>query len=429
MAVSALGDAALDALFLEYILPGLNIEVRENTILYDRFGTDSRSINALGKYAVFKCLSAAPMSARASSSTSFPTAQQGTYDDFTLYMKRGMYAQLQFDGLAIACGKGKGAVMELVKAESKGILITIANKLNRQHWQDGSGRLAQVESANVADTSLAFDNTLYGTDSNGYTDPHQLLDEGMYIDVYDTSGNIEVEEIKVSSITDDADGTGSLTMASNVTCSANSNIYDHDTYAASRAAGTGVPMGLLGIIDNSDPYCGHTQVYFQGQQRSANTWAQAQVVSMGSVAVTNQKMMETTHKVERYGRVNVIITNSIIWRAYYAILEADKTLPNEKAMWGGTTGLTFYGGRKGAIPVIRDDDCPDGRMFFIDENNISIYAPDKNGMQWLRGDNGRVLTRVQGKDEYTASLVWYYNMGSPKPIAEGVLESIKHASS
>jgi hypothetical protein len=426
MSVFGMGVTATDKLFLEFVLPGLNVEVIENTILYGRFETDTE--HCVGKYAVFKALTASSKSARPSSSSTFPTAKQGTYDEYTLYMKRGMYAQLQFDGLALACSKGKGAVMDLLKAETKGIMIHIANKLNRQFWGDGSGRLATLNAASSASTSVSVDHSFFGKDSAEYTDPSTYLDEGMDCDIYSSAGVLEAEEVELSTIVDDADGTGTLTMAENVTASDNAEIFDHDTYAASRAAGTGVPMGLMGIVATTDPYVGITQVTFQGVDRDTNTWAQAYTEDMGSVAVTNAKMMKVCHKVEKYGRVDVILTNGIIWRSYYEILEADKTLPNEKAMWGGVTGLTFYGGRSGGIPVIWDDDCPDNRMFFLDTDYLQVYAPTQDGLTWLPGDSG-ILTRVQGADEFTASLVWYYNFGCERPKAEGVLYNVKHAAS
>lgn len=425
MAVFGMGQAATDKLFLEYILPGINIEVRENTVLYDRFDTDTE--HCVGKYALFKCFTKTPTSARPSSSTSLPTAKQGTYDEFKLYMKRGMYAQLQFDGLALACANGKGAVMDLLKAETQGIMIYISNYLNRQFWNDGSGRLAQLNAASANSTTVSIDHPFFGKDSSEYTTADSYLTEGMSVDIYDTSGNLEAEDVEISTITDDSDGTSTLTMAEAVTASNNSWILDHDTYASSQAAGTGVPQGLYGIIATTDPYVGITQVDFQNVDRDTNTWARAYVQAHGSAAITNVAILKAIQKVERYGRVSAILTNGAIFRAYFEILEADKTLPNEPAMWGGTSGLTFYGGKKGKSPIIMDDDCPDNRIYVFDESMLAVYAPIKNGLTWLPGDNG-ILTRVQGKDEWVASLVWYYNFGTVKPLALGVISGVKHAS-
>jgi hypothetical protein len=427
MSVFQLGTTATDKLFLEYILPGLNVEIRENTTVYDRFKTNSEAV--LGKYAIFKCLTGAPKSVRPSSSSTLPTAQQGTYSEFIIYMKRGMYATLQFDRLASACGKGKGAVMDIVKSEVKAIAIQMANKSNRQIWGDGSGRLAQLSAAVSNSTTAYINGPLFGQDSNGYTNPSNYLDEGQLIDVYNSStGALEAEEIEISTITVGGAGTDTLLLASAITASDDAYLFDHDTYAASQAAGTGVPMGLRGICDTSNPYTGITQTYFQNVNRSANTWAQAQVVDMGSLAITNAKILELIMKCERYGRIDVLITNDIIWRAYYQILETDKTMPNEQAYWGGTTGLAFYGGRAGKIPIIYDTDCPDGDLYALDEDLLEVYAPTQNGLTWIPGENG-ILTRVQGKDEHTAALVHYNNFGTPKPQAQGRLKSIKHAAS
>jgi hypothetical protein len=429
MAVFSLGTSTTDKLFLEYIKPGLHIELYKNTTLYDRFKTDTDS--CLGKYGVMKLLTSTPKSARPSSSSTFPTADQGVYNEFIFYMKRAMYASLQFDGLAIATGKGAGAVMEVVKAETEGMMFYIANKLNKQFWGDGSGRLATVDSASSASTAISIDNRYFGLDSNEYTLAHQWLEDGMYIDIRDSStGNLEVEDVEISSIADVADGTSTLTMASAQTVTDNSEVFDHDTYASSEAAGTGVPMGLSGLISTANPTVGITATaLFQNINRSSNTYAQAQTWAHGSVAITNQAILKAIQKCERYGNISVIIMNDILWRAYYTILEADKTMPNEPAFWGGLTGLSFFGGRNKKIPVIYDEDCPDQTIYFVDDSKIKISAPTKAGMDWLPGDSGHILTRVQGKDEYVANLRWYYNMTTNMPRALGYISGVKHAAS
>jgi len=426
--VFGMGTAATDKLFLEYILPGLNVEIRENTIMYDRFGTDSKSVS--GSKATFKAITGAAKSARPSSSSTLPTAKQGTYKEFNLYMKRGMYAQLQFDGLALACGKGKGAVMDILKAETKGITIQIANKLNRQFWGDGSGRLAQTIGATSNSVTVIVNGPLFGQDSNYRTNAANYLDEGQEIDIYTTAGVLEAEGAEISSMVDNNDGTTTLTLAAAVTCSNDAYIFDTDTYCATQAAGTGVPMGLMGIINTANPYDGITSGSYQGQDRTAagNGWTKSQLVTMGSAAISNAKILETVMAAEKYGRVKVAVTNEIIWRSFYQILETDKTMPNEPAFWGGTSGISFYGGRSGKFPIIYDTDCPDNNMFFLDDSLLQVYAPEQNGMTWLPGDSG-VLTRVQGKDEFVASLIWYYNFGSAKPQGLGRLYAIKHAAS
>jgi hypothetical protein len=426
MSVFNMSAAATDKIFLDFVLPGMTVQIRENTTLVDRFQTDTEHV--VGRKALFKCLTGSPKSARPSSSSTLPTAKQGTYSEFELYMKRSMYAQLQFDGLANACSKGPGAVMEIVKAEVKGILMQIGNKFNRQFWGDGSGRLAQL-SAGVSDSvTVIVDGPYFGQDANKRTNPANYLDAGMDVDIYSTAGALEAEEVEISSIVDNGDGTATLTMAEKVTCSNNAYIFDHDTYGSGHAAGIGVPQGLLGIIDDANPYIGITQVYFQGVDRVANPWARAQVVNMGGVAWTEDAALELVMNCEKWSRIKVLITNAIIHRAVYKILSADALVSREPAMWGGMEGIAFYGGRKGKIPIIYDTDCPDNRMFAIDDDLLQVYAPTAGGLDWIPGDSG-ILTRVHGKDEWVASLVKYDNFGTTKPQGLGVLENIKHASS
>lgn len=429
MSVLNMGAAATDKLFLEYIMPGLNTEIRANSVLYDRFETDIDHV--VGKYAVFKCLTASAKSARPSSSTTFPTAKQGTYSEFIIYMKRGLYATLQFDNLAVACSQGKGAVMDVLEAELSGIKIHIANKLNRQFWGNGSGQLAAVHTAVSSSTSVGVDSPIFGIDSNAYTNPSNYLDEGMEVDFINaTTGAVEEEAVEISSISLGGAGEDTLTMARTCTISDNAWVFDHDTMASSQAAGTGVPMGLRGIIATTDPYTGITETSFQNIDRDTYAWARAQSTTMGgsAVAITNAKILEMIMNQEKYGRTSVMISNDVIWRCFYTILEQDKTMPNDPAFWGGLTGLTFYGGRAGKIPWIYDQDCPDRTLYSLDDSLLKVFSPVKNGMSWLPGDNG-ILTSVAGKDEWAANLAYYYNFGTPKPLGLNKLINIKHAAS
>ena len=429
MSVLNMGADAVNKLFLEYIMPGLNTEIRANSVLYDRFETDIDHV--VGKYAVFKCLTSSAKSARPSSSTTFPTAKQGVYNEFIIYMKRGLYASLQFDNLAVACSQGKGAVMDVLEAELSGIKIHIANKMNRQFWGDGSGRLAQVMGAVSASATVPVDSPIFGTSASAYTNPSNYLDEGQEVDfINPTTGLVEEEAVEISSIDIAGAGHDHLTMSRACTISDDAWVFDHDTMASSQAAGTGVPMGLRGIIATTDPYTGITPTYFQNIQRSVYAWARAQSTTMGGAvaAVTNAKILEAIMNQEKYGRTSVILSNDILWRCFYTILEQDKTMPNDPAFWGGLTGLTFYGGRAGKIPWIYDSDAPDETLHFLDDSLLKVFSPVKNGMAWLPGDNG-ILTRVSGKDEWAANLAYYYNFGTAKPLGLNKLINVKHAAS
>jgi hypothetical protein len=112
----------------------------------------------------------------------------------------------------------------------------------------------------------------------------------------------------------------------------------------------------------------------------------------------------------------------------FEILKADKTMPNDPGYWGGLTGMKFYGGKSNGIPIVWDEDCPDGRMYFLDDSTIKISAPVKNGFTFEPGSSGHILTKREDYDVYTANLKFYYNMTCSKPRANGLLQYVKHAS-
>lgn len=429
MAVGTFSTTTWDKFLLEHVQKGLEKQYYLNTKIYGRFKSKPELL--LGKYGVSKVATHGAAGGRPSSSTSYPTALQGRYNEFTFYIKRGLYRSMQFDGLILAAAQGEGAVKDLLKTEIEGAVDFDSNLLNKQFWGDGSGRLARIDGAVSNTTAGVVDGPLFGQDSNDYTDPGKYLHQYSYYDIYDASGNREAHNVQITALADQGDGHNNITFGENVTCSDNAFIFFTDTYAASEAAGTGTPMGLYGIISDDNQTVGITATSaFQGINRATagNEWAQAQEFDMGSAALTNKKMLEVIQNVNRWGSTDVMITNEIIWRNYYTILEADKTMPNEKSYWGGLTGLTFYGGSSKGIPIIFDEDCPDNRMYFMDSSKIHIASPDKGGPTWVKGTNG-VLYQVQGKDEFAAHLKYYYNMTTNRPKALAVLFDIKHAES
>jgi hypothetical protein len=426
MSVFNMSASDTNKLFLEYITPGLHTEIRENSVLYDRFDTDSDRVT--GKYATFKCLTGATPG-RPSSSSQLPTPVQGVYNEFLIYMKRGYTDTMQFDGLALACAKGKGAVMNILEAEMKGKAIVMANKLNQQFWNDGSGRLAQVVGAVSASTTVVVDGPLFGQDANFRTNPAQYLFTNQFVDIYSGAGVLEADSVQISAIVDNGDGTATLTMAEAVTCSDDAYIFDEDTYSTAHAAGSGVPMGLRGIVGTGAVYLGITPAYFQSIDRTAatNAWARAQRITNSSAVVSDANVLRLVMQCEKYGRTKVLITNEPIYRAWVAILKAENSLMNETVQWGGTEGILFYGGRKGKIPIIHDEDAPDNGIFALDDSVLKVFSPKVNGLEWIPGEKG-ILTQVQGRDEFTAQLMWYYNFGCEKPQSLGELYAVKHSS-
>jgi len=428
-------STGFDKFFLEYVRPGLEKGFYTNSKLYDRFKTDTET--CLGKYGVTKVETVNAGSFRPAGTTAYPTAQNPVFDEFHYYMKR-LYGRLDFDGLLVACSGGAGAVKELVKTTTASLMNFIPRKLNKVYWGDGSGRLACL----AGDVTVDGGGTgwgLFGIDSNGYSNPSQYLFANQQIISYTAAAGAEYTNSTITAISKGGAGTDTLTItdAAAATGVDGSLIMDYDTYCTAEAAGTGVPMGIAGIISSANQTCGVTgTLLWQGVNRATagNEWAQGQVFGMGSgtltapAVVTEERMLQVIQSLENWGTVKVIITNPFIWRALFGILKADKTMPNDPGYWGGLTGMKFYAGRSNGIPIVWDEDCPDGRMYFIDDSTIRISAPVKNGLTFEPGSSGHILTKQEGYDIYSANLKMYYNMTCVKPQANGLLRYVKHAS-
>lgn len=88
---------------------------------------------------------------------------------------------------------------------------------------------------------------------------------------------------------------------------------------------------------------------------------------------------------------------------------------------GGYKPLTAIIHAGGAIPVMDDLDCPDGRMFFL--NTSSMKMADIIGSEWADMD-GAQFTRVTDKDAIEGYIRSYWNLITVQRNCNGLLEDL-----
>jgi len=326
-----------------------------------------------------------------------PTAGNQAYADAIVPM-RYLYGVINLTGQSIQASKNdKGAFVKAVESEMKGVAQDLKNDINRQLFGDGSGRLAAATTNASTSTTITVDSTKY-------------LRVGMAIDIIDTSGTASVTNAKITAVT-------STTFTHNGTAAAvaaNSHVYRHGSRNIE-------VMGLSGIVAATDPASGS----LQGLAVATNPWWKGNVLGNSGTnrSITLALMRQAADAVEvaGSGRVSAIYASYGVRRAYEALLKASFQFVNVMDLDGGVKALAYDD-----MPIFAEKDCQANRMYFLDEKMLEILTLGNPGFDWMSED-GAILHRGNGKDNYAATLYRYMNLGCRARNAHTLLADITEA--
>jgi len=409
-----------EKLFNEFISKGVTNLIRSKSKVFDQVRKDWSKIDVEGLYAKQKLMLAGSESTGAASTNDYPTPQQSTPGNTIVYIKRAQMFSMGFDGFALEAAARKGAEMPPLDFEKDGLFIRMADDLSRQLIMDGSGRIAKAGAGTGSDTMTIT--------ADYFAKATKFLKATRYFDIYTDADPASLEgEEQVESV----DSNTQITMEASETFSAGSYLFNKNVYVdGPEAAGEGEMMGLLGIIDDGDPPrpC---DAGLQGLPVATNPAWKAAVFDypLGTGGtdrdIEEDLFIQVLDETEPYGVCNVILVSPGVYRSYYDLLISYKTLPNQKKLWGGWTGLVFiYNGRE--IPVVSDNFVPDGYAFFISDKNLILHVMTPNMIQWERGLGGAgILKQVTGKHAYVAEGHMYMNLATGLRPAFGVLRDIQ----
>jgi len=388
-------------LFNDFISPGVIGQIFAQSKLEGIIKKSDKLVLG-GMLAKQKVMVGASQAARAASDSGYPGAQQSTPEETLIKLKRAMMFSVKFDGFALAAAAKGGTPLDPYEFEKQGILMTVIDDLSRQLISDGSGRIAQVNSAGGVSGT-----TTIPIDSPYWTKLTRFLKKDRIIDIYNAAHTLQLDARKIVSATD----TQIVVEAPNVTLDDDAYIRNEKTYAASEGAGTGECMGLLGIISNLDPPYPNAAAGLQGLLvGSYPDWA-AIVKSNGGVKrpLSEDLLISAIDEIEG-GMTTVMLITHKIRRAWAAYLRNFKTIDKE-VLWGGFSGLPFYYDGK-VIPMVPDKFVPDAQILGADEDKLTIYVTQEGQeITWEKGRDGSFLQKVAGKNEFVAEGHIFQNMG------------------
>ena len=327
-----------------------------------------------------------------------PTAGNQQYDDCIVPMKH-IYGRFNITGQAIAASKNsETSFVRGVESEMKGLSIDLRRLCNRMMYGDGSGILTVCVSAQSG-TSITVAST-------------KNIRPGMTLDILVSSTGATTAGVVKSVVASVVNATA-FTLVTSVATAASID----GTYAVYiSGARNKEMMGLAGIVSAGNPASG----FLQGLDATTLPWWRANVLNNGGTprAISEILLLQALDATNSNsnGDCTAMLTSYGVRRAYAGLLLADRVFQNVKKLAGGYESIDCNG-----RPLIIDKDAPTGKIYLLDETQLSIFRLED--FSWMDKD-GAVLSRVPDKDAYEATMLAYLELGCSARNAQTLLDDL-----
>tara|TARA_R100000808_G_scaffold930_2_gene4461 strand:+ start:5716 stop:6924 length:1209 start_codon:yes stop_codon:yes gene_type:complete len=337
-------------------------------------------------------------------SEALPTALRQGYSS-AVFTPSYQYGSIRVTGPTIKAARdNRGAFLRAVDSEMKGMSKDLRASVNRQIFRDGSGALTACSGANSTVT--------INVDSTKYIKP------GMTVDIIDAGTSAPIA----------SNGTQAVATVPNATTFTVAAAPSPATADGDKVVLTGTYnkdlFGLSAIVSTADPSSGQ----FGQIARATNSFWQAGHLTAGSNRALTIELMQQAQDesdVNGDGDIGLIVTNHAVKRKYGQLLVSEKRYPpgGEITLDGGYSGLEFNGSLVVAdkdAGGVEDPSTLNG-MYFLDTS--SLFFLDMGDWDWMSED-GAILSRRDGYDEYEATLFRYFQLASDQCNANTLLDNI-----
>lgn len=268
-----------------------------------------------------------------------------------------------------------------------------AKELNAQCFRNGSGRIAQVDNAVVAGTTVTFDNGI----------PTHFRYE-QYIDIVTAGG---VKEADSAKIVDIDISNSQITTSANVTVSDDSWIYREDV--ADNAPTDGKEMaGFPRITDDGTDFATYEGITRTGAGY-VPAWKGLEIAAGGAnLSDDLLQRAKSQMKVWAGRKPNVVCSNTSQMRKYMVLTLPQVQFDQKVARDSGMTGQPTWNG----IPWVEDTDCGFDEVYMYDKSYIERFV--LRPLSWDDSD-GKIIKWDNGYDAWVAFAKCYENIGTRVP--------------
>lgn len=330
-----------------------------------------------------------------------PQAGRAAWKEFRI-PARDSYTRVGFERYVIEQTKGKkGAFGEVVATEMEQAFEDFLFYRNRVMWGYGSGILALVNGAQVADTTIEVDapgNVAGSILGNRFL--HGDADNGQFIAFINNAGVIQgfTRVIGVN-----ANGL-SITVADPITCDDNCRIVL--AQGPLQNSLNKEPEGILAGIDDST----FVDVYHNISRTNFPVTKSTVITGVGSFSLDAIQQGIDAQAIRTGKGIDFFFCEFAVRRAYVALLEADRRYTGADLMSpdGGTKAgknpMKKVGANRKAItyadlPLFEDRDAPFAMLFGVNKESWTRFVLADG--EWDDG-GGAVIKWIPEYDQWTA---------------------------
>lgn len=165
-------------------------------------------------------------------------------------------------------------------------------------------------------------------------------------------------------------------------------------------------VGLQQIVGTSNTVGGISQTTY-------SWWAAGSVDS--TTTTTSLSAMQTVWNLCTIGSWSptVVATTRTLFNAYYALLQPQQRFQDTETASGGFQSLMFNG-----IPVLPDSHCPSGKMYFLNEDYLHLFAHKDEDMRF------EPFAKPVNQNVKVAKIYWMGAYGSSNNRLHGALTAL-----
>ncbi len=328
--------------------------------------------------------------------------------DFNL---KSYHRTIRLSGEVMEDTKGEGGIAAALQLEMEQAIPAARVDMERCLFLDGSGKYAGVVDATGA-TTLQVDDKTY-------------IQENDIIDVLiETDGSVGdgVLSARVTAITEDspAAGQATLTLSKNLSLYTNVDttyaIYLHNTYGKD-------PWGFDAVISDANP----TIANFGKVNRSANSWAKAQMLDANSESISSSLLQSLWNKQDRAAGVDAptfCLTTPEIMIDLFKLASVLKQADAKEMMIDNWLRAVRIGG----VPIWSSRFCQAGRLYSVYSPDLRIiYSRESGDGKWVTGTDGN-LHKVENKWGFEALWIRRWQLAARRCNSQGRLYNINWAA-
>jgi hypothetical protein len=303
------------------------------------------------------------------------------------------YGRTHMSGQAMKlASKNYQAFTSAMTAEMDGLKTDLAKDTNRILWGDQTGKLFTF-------TGAASSNVL--TIASGF----QHAEVGLVIDIMDV-------ETLPATVAVTRNVTAVNEALSQITIDGAAVVVTTGDFAVRTGNYGKEPHGLRSLVTNS------TATLFNLSSTTEPLWQS--VIDPLNGVISESRMIQMCDRLRTNGgRPSVIFTDLASRRAYFNLLTTQRRFTGTKDFGGGFSGLAFT--YDDDVPVMTDIDAPAGEMFFLREEDFTVYQEE----DWSWEDtDGDVWKWVTNYDAFEALMKKYWEFAIKRRNTQGRITGI-----